>query len=315
MNLDELSSEEVAKLKTLLEKSDKITKPREKKRINLYFIVGGGFILSILLAVGYFFFINPLVLEAQAKNHLAEESNVSAIIVGNNEMLSYQPEIDDLLSGSNPRQLALGVNGEITEPVYFEFKSKNSSNDSHVVDLYIDFYSQQARDFIALNQSTLTNLIGNGRIILRVHPAVQKNGFSIYAPEALAEVFGTNPDKAWNFFIQLMKESDTILSSNSPEDPQASDQEILQFIGGISAEVGIPAGACSSSPCNTVDSDSIKFLTFFSWLYSGADNPNLNVGYYPPIIYINGNLVDHDVYRFSDPKSVSNMFDKLAPRN
>lgn len=326
MNLDNLSPEDVEKLKSLLKEDGDPTveniKPeapaashkKKKRHINRFIFVGGGVILAVLLAFGYTFLVEPMLITNSAQMKLDQEANVAPVLAINTDMLSYKPAKKDVLNGANPKQLALGIKKNVTTPPYFEFKSKNANQGTHVVDLYLDFFSQQGRDFISMNQVTLTNLIGNGRITLRVHPAVQKNGFSIFAPEALAEVFGTNPDKAWNFFLKLMKESDSILSTNAPTDKQASDQEILTFIGKIASEVKIPAGACSANPCDTVDSDSIKFLSFFSWLYSGADNPKLNVGYYPPIIYIDGKLVNNETYKFSDPSQVVSMFDTLAPR-
>lgn len=328
MNLDDLSEEEFNRLKSLInekgirgekENSKKIVKAsvetkENKSGVNRFFYIGGGIILSVLLAFAYVLFIDPMIVGYQAQQELNREGDVASIHVGNGEMISYDPEEKYVLNGANPKQLALGVNKTITSPAYFEFKSKNTDDKSHIVDLYLDFYSQSGRDFISFNQTTLTNLIGNGRIILRVHPAVQKNGFSIYAPEALAEVFGTNPDKAWSFFVKLMKESDSVLSSNSPEDKAVSDQEILKFIGDISADVGVPAGACTSSPCNTVDSDSIQFLTFFSWLYSATDQPPLSSGNVLPMIYIDNKLVNQETYRLADPASVISMFNNLAAR-
>lgn len=329
MNPENLSPEEIETLKNVLAKSEASTKktkvskpsstkqPRRRSRekgMNRFAILGIAFLGVCALAAAYVFAIEPKIIEWQLTKQLEAEARQSAIVVSNSDFVPYVPDEEDILPGANPSQLALGSDGIATPPAYFEFKSENADEKSYVVDLYIDFYSQLARDFIAFNQDTIRPLIENGRIILRVHPAVQKNGFSIYAPEALAEVSTTHPDKAWHFFTKLMKESNTILSSNSPEDKQASDQEVMDFIASISLASGIPAGACTSSPCNTVDADSIKFLTFFSWLYAAADDPKLSVGYYPPVIYIDDKLIDQDTYKLANPDDVRAMFNTYAPR-
>lgn len=340
MNLDELSPEEIATLKKVLEAQEKKNPGKEKESAspgsktakskavaastpsspmkrsfpNRFLIIGGALLGVIALAAIYVFGIEPRLAEARAQQLLEAEAAFSPIFVENSEFLPYEPAEEDILPGSNPNQLALGKNGEVTDPAYFEFRSDNANENSHLVELYIDFYSQQGRDFISFNQVTLRNLIGNGRIILRVHPAVQADGFSIYAPEALAQVSSTHPDKAWDFFVSVMRQSNEILSTVDPEAKPVTDPEIVDFIASISLAAGVPQGACTESPCNTVDADSLKFLSFFSWLYAASDNPALNVGYYPPIIYINGELINQETYRLANPDDVVSMFNTYAPR-
>lgn len=266
-------------------------------------------VVTMGLAAVYVFAIEPAIALKQAENALNEQKARSAVVAGNSEFISYEPENEEhRLSGANPKQLALGEDGKITPPAYFEFRSENSTKDSHVLDLYIDFYSQRARDLISLNQGAFSSFIGSGDIILRVHPVVQTDGFSVFAPEALAEVFGTHPKQAWPFFVSLMKNSDELLdNSNTEEAKNPTPQETIAFIAKISANEGISTG----SP-DGVDADSIKYLTFFSWLYGGSEDEKLEVGYYPPVLYIDGKEVDQEKWILTDPDSMLKLLAGLS---
>ncbi len=324
MSLENLSPEEVAKLKQLLnsdESSSEKTpaekkpkpkkesapkKPAKKKGPNKVVILAVSIVGVIALALGYGLVVDPAIRLQQAKDELSQEVASSAVVAGNSEMIAYSPLEEDLLPGSNPKQLALGSDGMVSEPPYFEFRSENSTKDSKVVDLYIDFYSQRSRDFIAFNQATLSNLIGNGTLILRVHPVLQNDGFSLFAPEALAESFVTSPKLSWAFFTKLMKESNQVLSVTSTEDDTpANEQEIVEFIAKIAVEVGIPTGAgTAAGETGGVDANSMKYLSFFSWLHSGTRAEELAVGYYPPILYIDGEEVDQEKWPLGDSDKV-----------
>lgn len=326
MSLEDLSPEEIAKIKRLIdssssekadeeEKAPKTEPPqvevpasgKRKRRRPNRIVLGLISVVAVAgLAILYGTVIEPWMDLNQAKNEIKNQVAATAVFGANTEMLAFTPEKTDVLAGANPNQLALGTKGVITTPPYFEFKSSNSNSNSHIVDLYIDFYSQRSRDLISLNQTTLSSFIGDGTIILRVHPVLQTDGFSVYAPEALAEVFGTNPKLAWNFFVKMMQESDQILSSNTTDAEAATTQQVIDFIAGISKDVGIPTG----SP-DGVDSSSLKYLTFFSWLYSGTRAPQLDVGYYPPILYIGNKIVDQDKWPLSDSESFLKLLSTL----
>lgn len=327
MSLENLTPEEVAKLRGLLgenkdepaetvesEKTPEVKSPRSprgprkpwfKNKVTLSITALG---VTVALAAIYVFAVEPAITLSNAKSELTQEISDSKVIVGNGDILSYTAENkDDILNGSNPKQLALGTDDKVTPPSYFEFTSKNATADSHVVDLYIDFFSQHSRDLISLNYQTFQNYIGSGKIILRVHPVVDTSGFSLFAPEALAEVFGTHPNKAWDFFVSLMRNSDSVLSNPSTEESkQASNQEIIDFIAGVSKTAGVPTG----SP-NGVDADSIKYLSFFSWLYVGSHDEKLKVGYYPPVLYIDDKEIDQDKWILTDPDSVLKLMTSL----
>ena len=327
MSLENLTPEEIAKLRGLLGegKNDaevsaepKATtehkaaqaprgprKPWFKNKVILTIVAFGA---TVALAATYVFFIEPAVTLNNAKNELSQEVTKSAVTVGNSEIVSYTPENeDDILAGANPKQIALGKDGKATPPAYIEFRSENSTAASHVMDLYIDFFSQRSRDLISLNYQTLQNFISSGKLILRVHPVVDSAGFSIYAPEALAEVAGTHPDLAWDFFVGLMRNSDAVLNNpNTEEAKEASSKEIVEFIAGVAADAKVPTG----SP-NGVDADSIKYLSFFSWLYSGGRDEKLKVGYYPPVVYIDDEEVDQDKWILTNPDSVLELLTTL----
>lgn len=327
MSLENLTPEEVAKLRGLLGEDKTETEavkepktqeepknprpprtPRKPWFKNKVILAILALVVTMALAATYVFFIEPAVTLNNAKNELSQEVTKSAVTVGNDEIVSYTPENEeDILAGANPKQIALGEDGKATTPAYIEFKSENSTADSHVVDLYIDFFSQRSRDLISLNYQTFQNYIGSGSIILRVHPVVDSAGFSIYAPEALSEVAGTHPDLAWDFFVSLMRNSDSVLNNqNTEEAKEVSSKEIVEFIASIAKDTKIPTG----SP-NGVDADSIKYLSFFSWLYSGGRDEKLKTGYYPPVLYIDDKEVDQDKWILTNPDSVLQLLTTL----
>lgn len=321
MSPEKFTPEELQRLRTLLEEQQTGASPAEEltpakhttrarrpwwrnKVILLLMAIGA----VVGLAALYVFVLEPFIALKAAENELDHGKSKAAVTVANSEILPFTaPDDSAVLPGANPKQLALGKDGQITTPSYFEFSSEKSSASSHVLDLYIDFYSQRSRDLIALNQATFESFIGTGDIILRVHPVLDSAGFSVFAPEALAEVSGTHPELAWSFFVSLMKNSDALLNNASTESASApTSEDIVNFIASISEQVGVPTG----SP-NGVDADSIKYLSFFSWLYAGRDDEKLLVGYYPPVLYIDGEEVDQELWVLTDPDSLLKLLSRL----
>lgn len=104
-----------------------------------------------------------------------------------------------------------------------------------------------------------------------------------------------------------MRNSDAVLNNpNTEEAKEASSKEIVEFIAGVAADAKVPTG----SP-NGVDADSIKYLSFFSWLYSGGRDEKLKVGYYPPVVYIDDEEVDQDKWILTNPDSVLELLTTL----
>ena len=315
----DLSPEELEELRALLETKKKTeesaqlrSKPAKSTiplRKNKVFLALVALITVIALAFAWTVAVDPWLKLRAAEKELQNQINLERVIGWNSTMSSFVPlKESHILPGSNPKQLALGTEDAQTVPAYLEFRSANASEDSHVLELFIDFYSQRARDFIALNQDTLRGFLASGKIILRIHPVVQTDGFSIFAPEALSEVMATHPRLAWDFFVNLMKNSNEILSVVNPEEANApTAKEIVAFIARISKDSGVPTG----SP-NGVDADSIKYLSFFSWLYAGGEDDRLQVGYYPPVLYINDKEVDQERYPLSDPEAFFKLLSSLG---
>jgi len=267
-------------------------------------------IIAILATMGLaaiaVFVAIPAYQKVQATQAIEKTVSAEPVVVSNSVITTFMGITEEnQLAGANPKQIALSPNGINASEPYIEFSSANASNDSHRVDLYIDFFSQRSRDMISMNQELFTSLIESGTIVLRIHPVVEKDGFSIFAPEALAEVAGTHPELAWNFFINLMKNSDSLLNDTSTDTSKGAieSSDVIAFIAKIAQNSGVPSGAPDG-----VDADSIKYLSFFSWLYSGSDDAKLKTGYYPPVLYINNQEIDPDDHAFSDPEAMLKLF-------
>lgn len=263
-----------------------IIKPKRKGLIAIVLIVG--IILSISAAYGWISFVEPSLKQVQAERSLSGELRVKGDITGiNGEMIP----IDSAgIEGTNVEQSALGMAGVATSPASFIFTNGQPSADRKIVDVYIDFYNQRGRDFILINQDTLKSLVESGSIELRIHPVPTGSAFSLYAPEALAEVFATAPDRGWPVFIGLLKESITLNTD------QASD--IVKIVADVARENG----------ANEVDEASITNGTFASWIVSVSDDPRLSVGYYPPVVYVNDKELDQSIYDLNSPDSLLRAF-------
>lgn len=262
-----------------------------------WLIVLVGVVVAVALAFGYVKFVDPVIAEKQAAAQLDVKLAKSPIVGQNTELLSYKPDAKaagEIPTGVNPKQLGLGENGKLTSTSAFVFASDKATKKSHVMDVYMDFYSQRARDFITINKSTLAENIQTGDLILRIHPILNKDSFSIYAPEALAEVFGTAPKKAWGFFTNLMKDSITLTGQEKPD-------QILDFIAKTAQDNG----------GKQIDEASIGNATFLTWLYTASTDAKLKVGYTPPVIYVDDKELDQNKWTINDPEDMVEFFSSL----
>jgi hypothetical protein len=308
---EQFSPEELKRLRTILDadKADGVVEePKavavapKRKRFSLattpkWLIVLVGVVVAAALAFGYVKFIDPQLAKSEAAAELNKQVAKSPVLAQNADFLEYKPDASataELPPGVNPKQLALGEGKKVTDTAAFVFASEKANSESHTLDLYIDFYSQRSRDFITLNKSALENKIQSGEIVLRVHPVLNSDPFSVYAPEALAEVFGTAPDKAWPFFTNLMKDSITLTGSETSD-------EIVAFINKRAQDNG----------AKEVSEASIVNATFLTWLYTAAKDPKVAVGYVPPIIYVDDKELDQDKWRINDPEQMLKLFATL----
>lgn len=309
-NLDQLfSPEEADRLRKLLdsnpvETEESSSRPERAKPAKTrngfprWIMLVAAVVATVALAFGYVKFVDPLIQTNQAEAALNTKQEKSPIVASNTSMLSYKPDAKqagEIPEGVNPKQLALGSGKTIDKSSVFIFKSKLANDKSHVMDVYMDLYSQRGRDFITLNRSTLEDQIETGNLVLRVHPVLNSSPFSIYAPEALAEVFGTAPNKAWGFFTDLMKESITLTGTEKSD-------SIVKFIAKIADDSG----------AKDVDAASIQNATFLTWLYTASNDSKLKVGYTPPVIYTDGVELDQNKWTINDPESMVKYFLSLS---
>ena len=192
-------------------------------------------VASVVAAFAFVRFIEPSLAINDAKAALEQEIEKASIVAVNSDMIPFKPdakEAGEIPPGVNPKQLALAKAGELTEPAHFTFASELADENSHSIDVYTDFYSQRGRDFITINQRLLEAKIATGDIVLNVYPVLNEDAFSIYAPEALAEVFGTAPTKAWGFFANLMKDSIKLTGAEDASDIASFIATVAQANGG-----------------------------------------------------------------------------------
>ena len=232
----------------------------------------GGVISAIVLALLVQFVLTPAWNNVTAQKELDNVKSESGPITAvNTQMATFQGQ---KLPSANTSQKALASGSVVTEPAGFIFANGKSNPNARVVDIYLDFGSQRSRDLVLLNQNNLRGMIEGGTVVLRVHPVPNGNVFTMYSSEALAESFTTTPKKSWDFFLELMRMSASLKPTDSGE---------------VSKEIAKTAKALN---IKGVDEKSIENGTFASWIISVGDDPKLKTGYYPPLIYVNGDLLD-----------------------
>lgn len=262
-------------------------------------------ILGVGSALFYVRIIEPWIVSIIAQGELNKEPHVEAPIVAQNtEMISWPTNIEELPPGVNPQQLSLGRDGVSDETAVFVFASELSGEHSLHLDVYLDFYSQRGRDFFVINKPLFENIVGSGEIVLRIYPVLNNESFSIYGAEALAEAFATNPERAWPFFNALLKES---ILLEGPEDADT----VAAFVANIAR---LSLGCNPAKPEYCIDSDSIQNATFLSWLYTPNSDPRLNVGYTPPVIYVDGKELDQSIWIINDPDLMRGFFFDLLEK-
>lgn len=248
-------------------------------RKTLFAILAAGTVLALGAATGYAYAVEPMFEKKTAEQTLEDiVANHGAIRAHNTSTVDFKGE------GSAPdvavsNQKSLSVGDKATNPAAFVFTNGKSTSGTPV-DVYLDFSSQRSRDFIVLNGDALRNLVESGDIQLRVHPVPTSNKFSVYSAEALAEVFVKSPDRAWSYFIELMKMSAVL--DQSPTGTQ--EDEVLSAVVGSSNKVGI-IGLTAST---------VKSGAFASWILTVADDSKINNQFGLPAIYKNDELVDQD---------------------
>lgn len=257
---------------------DKNNTPVMSRRKIVSILVAGTLVAGAA-AAGYTFAIEPLFEKKTAERTLVDAVASHGSIRGyNTSSVDFKGEGPaPTTSGSNQKSLSVGSTA--TNPAAFIFTNGKSTSGTPV-DVYLDLSAQRSRDFIVLNNSALRNLVESGEIQLRIHPVPTNNKFSVYSAEALAEVFGKSPDRAWDYLLELLKAS--VVLDQSPTGTQ--EDEVLSAVVGSTYKVGI----------NGISANTIKSGAFASWILTVADDPKVQNQFGLPAIYKNDELVNQD---------------------
>jgi len=217
-------------------------------------------ILGILLAIAAFAVYAQayLIPQRDAQSILdGAVANRGAIEASNTELKTFTGQAPQ---GANSEQKALAQGGEITDPAMFVY-TNGKSEDKPVLDFYLNFSDQRSRDAFIFNSGTLKALVESGQIELRVHSLLDGKAYSMYASEALAEVFAADSGYAWQALTELLRQAPSLVSIDDANAMAAEITETMENLG-----------------VATVSEESIQNGTFASWLLTVGDDPQLNSG-------------------------------------
>lgn len=210
-------------------------------------------------------------------------ANQGPITALNSSMVTFEGQ---KLEEANVDQKGLAQGDSLTEPPAFIFTNGKDIADREVVDFYFDFSDQRSRDALIANSISLRSLVESGQVELRLHALFGGRAYSMYAAEALAEVFAADSDLAWESLMVLLRNAPVLSATDSNE----------EMVNGI-------VSGLKNSGVTAVDSESIQNGTFATWLLSIGNDPKLNSATAPKLPYI---LVDErplslDVNQLNDP--------------
>lgn len=262
---------------TEIETSDQNNKWSNKK-ITIIFLIT--IIISAVLGTASVYVLTPIKENSKAQAVLDLISRNSGDLTAvNTEITTFTGQ---KLETATIEQKSLKNGNTEYDSAVFIFNNGKNISDRKVLDVYIDFNSMFSRDFLVINHSSFKNLIESGKIELRVHPVPTGSAYSLYAAEALAEAFASQPDKAWDFMFELLNLS-TTLDTN-----QFSD--ILDSITEVAHNNGL----------KEIDGETITKGIFASWIIKVGDDKKLGTGYYPPIAYIDGKEINPEYVNFNN---------------
>lgn len=266
-----------------LELEEDLERPSvSKKKLIITLIVG--IATAIGLAFGYVYVVDPMVKENKASKQLSKAfENRAPMSPSNTESLPYS-------EANSSTALALGKNGSITDPAALIFSNGKDNPDKSTFSIYMDFSSQRSRDFLAMNNGTIKNMIESGVIDLEIYPVPTSDPFSVYAGETLSETFASSPEKAWYILIELLKISTEIDTSETV----MSNEDIIARIATSSESVGAV----------DVTADSIRSGKYANWLLTIGDDSRVKNEFGLPGLYVDGTLIDQDSVNINDSASL-----------
>lgn len=193
-------------------------------------------------------------------------ANQGAITALNTSMVTFEGQKIDQ---ANVDQKGLAVGKDLTEPPAFIFTNGKDTADRKVLNFYFDFSDQRSRDALISNSISLRALVESGQVELQLHPLFGGRAYSMYAAEALAEVFAADSNLAWESLMVLLRNAPVLSSVDS------NDEMVKGIVSGL-----------KNSGVSAVDEESIQNGTFATWLLSIGNDPAINGAVSPKLPYI-----------------------------
>lgn len=252
-----------------------------RKRLTIVVSVLAAVLVVLLGVLVWQLYIGPQRAAQTALDSAA--ANRGEITAVNTDLVAFEGQ---KIENANSEQKGLAVGDELTSPPAFIFTNGKDIADRKVVDFYFDFADQRSRDALIANSISLSSLVESGQIELRLHPLFGGRAYSMYASEALSEVFAANPDLAWDSLMTLLRNAPALVSIDS-------NDEMVKSIVAILKTDGVTA----------VDEQSIKNGTFAGWLLSIGNDPQLKGTVAPKLPYIlaDGTPLNLSVDQLNDP--------------
>jgi len=209
----------------------------------------------------------------------ASRGNITAL---NTSMVTYNGQ---KVAEANVKQKGLGQGDKLTSPPAFIFTNGKKDDSRKALDFYFDFSDQRSRDALISNSNSLQALVESGKVELRLHSLLSGRAYSVYASEALAEVFSADSSHSWDSLLVLLR--------NAPEYADSDSND--EIVKGIVSSV-------KNTGANSVDAESVKNGTFASWLLSVGNDPKLNGAVAPklPYILVDGRTLNLSVNQLND---------------
>lgn len=248
---------------SLLENSVK-TSDKIRKRLTVVIIALATVLVILLGVLTWKLYLGPqneakTALDNAAKSH----GQVTAV---NTSMETFTGQ---KINNANVEQKALAVNGETTNPPAFIFNNGKDNPNRKVMKFYFDFADQRSRDALIMNSLSIRGLVESGQVELQLHPLFGGKAYSMYASEALAEVFATQPEIGWDSLMALLRNAPAIAGTDDNDEMVNSIVSTVKNVGS-----------------SKVDAKSIKNGTFATWLLSIGNDPVLNSAIAPKLPHI-----------------------------
>lgn len=235
-----------------------------RKRLKIAISMLAGLLVVSLVVLGWQLYLGP---QRDAQKALdgfaAQQGPVTAV---NSEMVTFEGQ---KLEAANVDQKALAQEGVATTPPAFIFSNGKDSESKKELHFYFDFSDQRSRDALISNSISLRALVESGQVELHLHPLFGGRAYSMYAAEALAEVFAAQEELAWDSLMVLLRNAPVLAAVDSNE-------ELLKSLVSALRGVGV----------SVADEESIANGTFATWLLSIGNDPTINGAVAPKLPYI-----------------------------